>query len=68
MILRSSHIIEEKKERTFEVFESKVSDYKFVSSELISYKDIKIEMTTLCELSASNLKTQSSSITYLALD
>ena len=64
----SGHMIEEKKEHVFEVFESKVSDSESVSSELISCEDIKVEMATLHELAAPNLETQPLSITYPVLD
>ena len=56
-------MIKEKKVHTFEVFESKVSDSESVSSESVSCEDIKVEMTTLHEFTAPNLKTQPLSIT-----
>jgi len=59
---------EENQENTIDVFESKVSDSEFVCSESIRCEHIKVEMTTLCELVAPNLKTQALSITYPALD
>jgi len=54
MRLRSGRLFEEKREHTFEEFESKVSD----SNKLVSCEDIKVKMATLCELTASNLATQ----------
>ena len=61
-------MIEEKKEHTFEVFESEVSDSESISSESVSCKVIKVETATLCELAAPNLETQPLSITYPVLD
>jgi len=42
-------MIEEKKEHTFEVFESKLSDSESVSHKLVSCEDIKFEIATLRE-------------------
>ena len=61
-------MIEEKKEHTFEVFESNVNDSESISFESISCKVFKVEMTTLCELTAPNLETQPLCITYPVLD
>jgi len=61
-------MIAEIKEHTIEVFESKISDSKFVRSESVSCENIKVEMATLCELAAPILETQPLSITYLVLD
>ena len=61
-------MIEEKKERMFEVSENEVRDYESASPESISYEVVEVEMTTLCELSATNLETQPLSITYHVLD
>ena len=68
MLLRSGRVIKEKKEYTFEVFESKVSDFESVSPKSVSGENIKVEMTTLRELAAPNLKTQPLYITYPVLD
>ena len=64
MRLRSGWMIEEKKQHTFDVSESKVRHSEPVSSDSVSYEDVKVEMTTLRELAKSNLKTQPLSITY----
>ena len=61
-------MIEEKKEHTFEEFESKVSDSKPGRSETVSYEDIKVDMTTLHELAAPNLEIQPLFITYSVSD
>ena len=58
-------MIKENREHTIEVFKSKVSDFEFVRPELVSCQDIKVKMTTLCELAAPNLKTQPLSITII---
>ena len=61
-------MIEQKKEYTFEAFESKVSDSESVNSESLSCEVIKVDMTTLREPAAPNLETQHLSITYPVLD
>ena len=61
-------MIEEKREYTIEVFESKVSDSEFARSEQVSCENIKVEVVTLHELLAPNLETQPLSITYPVLD
>jgi len=43
-------MIEEKKEHTFEEFESKASDFEFVSSESISFENVKVEMALYMNL------------------
>ena len=64
MGLSSGCMIEEKKEHTFAVFESKVSDSESISSESVSCEVIKVEMIALRELAAPNLETQPLSIAY----
>jgi len=61
-------MIEEKAEHTFEVFESKVSDSKFVSPKSVSCEDINVEMATLRVLAAPNLNVQPLSISYPTLE
>ena len=68
MRLRSGRMIEEKKQHTFEVFESEVSNSESISSESVSCEVIKVEMATLRELTAPNLETEPLSITYPALN
>ena len=46
----------------FVKFESKVRDSEFINSKLVSFKNIKVEMTTLYEFAAPNLKIQPLSI------